>query len=71
MDDLLFTGPSSAVAWSIDQVSHRFDVKRLGAVGAFLGVEWKRDSNGRYTRTQEAFVHKILSKFNMRDSKGR
>ncbi len=70
VDDLLFTGPSCAVAWSIDQVSHRFDIKRLGEVGTFLGVEWKRGSHGRYELTQEAFVQKILRKFNMHDSKG-
>ena len=68
MDDLFLTGVERLVTWCKEQLSSEFEMKDLGLMHFFLGLEvWQRSdailmSQGRYTID-------ILRRFGMMDCK--
>src|SRR5882724_9315602 len=71
VDDLTMAGNTQcAIATFKLQLSCRFKIKDLGDLCWLLGIEVKRDCAAHMVSfSQHAYVHKILTKFSLDDSK--
>ncbi|XP_048226863.1 uncharacterized mitochondrial protein AtMg00810-like [Ricinus communis] len=68
VDDMIITGDDNAEITCVrDALSLRFEMKRLGEVSCFLGLEVKR-SDG-YFLSQRGYATSLLNCFRMRESK--
>jgi hypothetical protein len=69
VDDIVLTSNTPAyLDHLITQLSQVFDLKDLGSLHYFLGLQVTRDSSGLYLN-QAKYAHDLLKKHNMLDSK--
>ncbi|CAH9130543.1 unnamed protein product [Cuscuta epithymum] len=69
VDDLIITGNNhQLIQQFINDLHHTFALKDLGHLNYFLGVQVTRTSTG-LTLSQQRYIHDILSRTNMLDSK--
>lgn len=69
VDDMLISAPTKAIIHRhASELGKRYKLKELGEAGRFLGLDIVRDrKNRKIYLSQEAFVDKILEKFNYLD----
>ncbi|XP_021811484.1 uncharacterized protein LOC110754690 [Prunus avium] len=69
VDDIIITGShSTVIQMVIDQLSKEFDMKHLGALHYFLGLQIQYPSNGIFIH-QSKYIHHVLMKANLLDCK--
>lgn len=73
VDDMLFLSNDKSEMKRIkQQLSFEFEIKDLGAVENFMGMQIQRDRCKRILKiSQERYANEILSRFNMSDAKPR
>ena len=71
VDDMLIASKDkNLISMLKSQLSKEFEMKDLGAAKRILGMEIHRDRKGeKLYLSQERYLEKVLSKFNMRDCK--
>ena len=71
VDDMLIAGSSMAEIKQLKkQLSMEFAMKNLGAAKKILGMRIERDrAVGTVKLSQESYIKKVLSRFNMQDAK--
>ncbi|XP_017189746.1 uncharacterized mitochondrial protein AtMg00810-like [Malus domestica] len=69
VDDIIITGNDSlAIQQVIQSLTSEFDIKDLGSLHYFLGIQISRTANGLFL-SQHKYVHDLLVKTEMVDSK--
>ncbi|KAG8494460.1 hypothetical protein CXB51_011869 [Gossypium anomalum] len=69
VDDMIITGNNEAeISMLKNELSVRFEMKNLGEVGCFLGLEIKRLNQG-YFNCQHRYANQVLQLFNMGESR--
>ena len=70
VDDLLVAGSDMQEIANLKQkLSKQFEMKHLGAAKHILGMRIKRDTNSRTLLSQDKYINKVLSRFNMQNAK--
>ena len=70
VDDILISGSDIDIVNQIQvKLSERFQIKDLGKVKYFLGIQIQQDSKGDYFINQEAYIDKIISESKLSDAK--
>ena len=70
VDDLFLSGGDpQKITWLKTQLQTQFDMTDLGLVTKYLGVEFRRLSDGSYHQSQQAYVKDLLQEFGMHHSK--
>ena len=69
VDDGAVVGKTHAVAAAKKAIGACFDIKDMGPVSYFLGLEILRNKDGSITVSQEKYAHEVLARFNMTDCK--
>ena len=71
VDDILVTGSSSHLVHKlINQLHHKFALKKLGKPEYFLGLEVHYQTNGSLILTQTKYIRDLLSRVNMHTANG-
>lgn len=71
VDDMIFASNSlSLIDTKIKCIQKSFELKCLGNVKNYLGIEVTRDQNGIFAISQSNYILKIASEFQLEDSKG-
>ena len=71
VDDLIIGANNEEVVKSIKRIlTDRFKMKDLGKLNNFLGIDFNQ-SDGQITMSQQRYVNKILSRFQMQDCRSR
>ena len=71
VDDMIFASTSSQLLdISIDKLNKSFELKCLGNVQNYLGIEISRNQKGIFAICQTNYIMKIASEFKLEDSKG-
>lgn len=71
VDDILITSTSSQLIHDLIKKLHtQFVLKQLGTLDYFLGIEVQRLQNRCLLLTQSKYMHDLLQRANMIDSKG-
>ena len=66
VDDILIAAKQESVIDSVKQrLSDRFNMDDRGELQWFLGIDFKRSTNGNYIMSQERYANEILRKYNM------
>lgn len=69
VDDILITATSEEISKEVErQISSIFEIRSLGEVNHYLGMEVKRE-NDIYTINQNQFIKKIIKEFGLTDAK--
>ncbi|KAL4291090.1 hypothetical protein GQ457_14G002100 [Hibiscus cannabinus] len=69
VDDMIITGDNKAEISKLkNDLSTRFEMKSLGEVGCFLGLEIKKSDDG-YFISQETYAKKLLQRFGLGEAK--
>ena len=69
VDDMIITGDNEAEISKLkSELSLRFEIKSLGQVGCFLGLEVENSDQG-YFISQKGYAKKLLQRFGMGESK--
>ncbi|XP_028765324.1 uncharacterized protein LOC114723298 [Neltuma alba] len=69
VDDMIITGNDETEISSLrNDLALRFDMKNLGEVSCFLGLEVEKTEQG-YFMTQQAYARSLLDRFGMREAK--
>jgi transposase InsO family protein len=70
VDDLFLSGGNEQkISWLKEQLHTQFDMTDLGSVSKYLGVEFRRLTDGNYHLTQQSYAEDILKEFGMLQSK--
>lgn len=70
VDDILIAGSDEDTVNQIrDKLSSKFQIKDLGQIKYFLGIQIKQDSNGDYFINQESYIDKIVIESKLSDAK--
>jgi hypothetical protein len=70
VDDLFLSGgDEQKISWLKEQLHTQFDMTDLGLVSKYLGVEFRRLTDGSYHLTQQSYAEDILKEFGMLQSK--
>lgn len=70
VDDIIVASELSESIISVEKLlSDSFEIKILGEISNFLGIEVHRNKNGIFCINQERYIDNILNKFSMQDSK--
>lgn len=70
VDDLLFVGSSLKLINSLaSKLNQHFEVKDLGEVKDFLGMNITKDKNGIYSISQQAYIDKMAESFDLKSVK--
>jgi hypothetical protein len=68
VDDMLIASQSpECIGWVKDKLSSKFEMKDLGHVKQFLGVEVNHHENGDISICQSQYIERILRRFDMSD----
>ena len=68
VDDLILVNKDKDELVQVkDELIRNFDVKDLGELHHFLGVEFRRQENGNMWMGQQSFIHQTLTKFGMQN----
>lgn len=71
VDDMIFSSQSESLINSkIMSLNKYFELKCLGNVQNYLGIEVSRDENGIFAISQTNYIQKVSSEFGLEDSKG-
>ena len=71
VDDMIFSGNSILVIQTIiASLNKSFELKCLGDVKNYLGIEVSRDQNNIFAISQSKYIHKVASEFQLEHSKG-
>lgn len=71
VDDLLFASNSLSLIDSVSSaLNTKFELKDLGFVRHYLGIDIGRDSSGNFLLSQERYITKIVSIAGLNDAKG-
>ena len=71
VDDMIFSSHSESLINSkIMSLNKHFELKCLGNVQNYLGIEVSRDKNGIFAISQTNYIQKVSSEFGLEDSKG-
>ena len=69
VDDIIITGShTAAITQTIESLTTEFEIKDLGALHFFLGIQISCDQNGLFL-SQSQYVHDLLVKTDMLDAK--
>ena len=70
VDDLLVTGSNEAdMIKTMKNVGKEFELKDLGNIKHYLGIDVDQDSKGNYSISQGRYIDKIMEAANLEDSK--
>lgn len=70
VDDILVVGNDMQLMdFVMNSVKSRFEIKDLGEVKHYLGIEIKKDTDGHYLLNQETYIDKIVKEARLNDSK--
>lgn len=70
VDDMIITEDNESKISNLRiDLSVRFEMKNLGEVGCFLGLEVEKSDNGGYFVSQKGYAKGLLERFNMGESK--
>src|SRR5699024_5325572 len=71
VDDMLVSAKDPATLEHIkSQLKEQLEVKDLGKIGTFLGVDFKDAADGKcLTMTQERYIEELADRFNLKDAK--
>ncbi|KAK4381916.1 Retrovirus-related Pol polyprotein from transposon RE1 [Sesamum angolense] len=70
VDDMLITGENEAeISCLRNDLSVRFEMKNLGEIGCFLGLEVKKTGHGFFI-SQRSYAKNLLDRFGMGESNG-
>lgn len=50
-------------------MKEEFSLSNMGKLGSYLGMKVERDNNGIYKLNQEAYIDKIIERYNLQDAK--
>jgi transposase InsO family protein len=70
VDDLLLCGCTELIKTTADILNQHFEVKDLGEVSLYLGIEIARDSNGHFVLSQTNKIRQIIAEFGLSDANG-
>lgn len=70
VDDLLVIGNNQKVLQNkMEKIGKDFELKDLGDVKAYLGIEVERDEAGNFMISQQQYIEKIIESSGMKDAK--
>ena len=69
VDDLLIAGKEEDINYTVKSLQEEYEVKDLGEVSYYLGINIQRTKDGNYALDQENKINEIIEKFNLSDSK--
>ena len=70
VDDILIAGSDTDIVNQIQvKLSNKFQIKDLGHIKYFLGIQIKQDKNGDYFINQESYIDKIIEESKLSDAK--
>src|SRR5699024_5126180 len=71
VDDMLVSAKDPAVLKQIkSQLKQHLEVKDMGEIGTFLGVDFKSAADGTcLTMSQERYIEELAERFNLNDAK--
>jgi transposase InsO family protein len=71
VDDILFASDSlSLIKTKTDSLNKYFELKCLGDIQNYLGIEVSKDINGIYSISQTHYIDKIAKEFQLENTKG-
>lgn len=71
VDDMIFSSNSMSLIHSkIEKLNESFELKCLGEVRNYLGIEISKDEKGIFAISQTSYIQKIASEFELENSKG-
>lgn len=71
VDDIIITSTSNEMIDGIYQkINQNFEIRDLGRVKHYLGLEVIQDKNGVYSINQEKYIKEIVAEFGLCDAKG-
>lgn len=66
VDDMLFASNSLKM---IENINKKFEIKCLGDVSNYLGIEIERDDKGHFLLSQSRYIDETVAKFELKDAK--
>lgn len=71
VDDMIFASNSdSLINDKVAQLNKSFELKCLGHVKTYLGIETTRDNKGKFAISQTIYIEKVAKEFQLENSKG-
>lgn len=71
VDDMIFASNSlTFIQTKIESLNKSFELKCLGNVKNYLGIEVSRDNKGFFTICQSTYIMKVATEFQLENSKG-
>jgi transposase InsO family protein len=70
VDDLLICGNAEKVNKIAEILAQNFEIKNLGEVSLYLGIEIEKNSHGDYMLSQTEKIKQIISEFGLTDANG-
>jgi Reverse transcriptase (RNA-dependent DNA polymerase) len=70
VDDLLICGNAEAIKNIAEMLSKHFEIKDLGEVSLYLGIQITRDSHGNFMLSQTNKIQQIVVEFGLADANG-
>lgn len=68
-DIILASNDNSFLDYLASQIGEKFDLKSLGIVQHYLGIDIERDSSGNFLMSQSPYIKKIIEAANLSDAK--
>lgn len=70
VDDILFAATKQDIYVSIQrQISSVFEIRNLGEIKQYLGIEVTKDDDGIYSIRQTRYINKVINEFGMQEAK--
>ena len=70
VDDLLICGNAEIIKKTADMLNQHFEIKDLGEVSLYLGIQIERDKHGNFMLSQTNKIQQIVSEFGLTDANG-
>src|SRR6218665_1275613 len=70
VDDLLICGNAEMIKETADMLNEHFEIKDLGEVNLYLGIQIEKDRQGNYMLSQISKIQQIISEFGLADANG-
>jgi transposase InsO family protein len=71
VDDMIFASDSlNVINTKTRALNESFELKNLGKIQTYLGIEVSRDQNNNFAIHQAKYIEKVASEFDLQDAKG-